>query len=63
VRWRILVPRLGIDLECAAVLNHQEIPSSGAGPSYWEGAVSYTGSHTGVGYLEMTGYAKPVQLH
>jgi len=33
-----------------------------AGPSYWEGAVRYSGSQTGVGYLEMTGYDKPVRL-
>ena len=23
---------------------------------YWEGPISFDGSHTGVGYLEMTGY-------
>ena len=23
---------------------------------YWEGPVSFTGTHRGVGYLEMTGY-------
>ena len=23
---------------------------------YWEGPISFAGSHTGVGYLEMTGY-------
>jgi predicted secreted hydrolase len=23
---------------------------------YWEGPVSFTGSHSGTGYLEMTGY-------
>ena len=23
---------------------------------YWEGPVSFTGSHNGYGYLEMTGY-------
>ena len=32
------------------------------GPSYWEGAVTYSGSANGVGYLEMTGYDKPVRL-
>jgi len=26
-----------------------------AAPSYWEGAVRYSGTATGVGYLEMTG--------
>ncbi len=33
-------------------------------PSYWEGAVSYEGTHAnskirGAGYLEMTGYDQP----
>jgi predicted secreted hydrolase len=23
---------------------------------YWEGQVTVTGTHTGIGYLEMTGY-------
>jgi len=23
---------------------------------YWEGPISFAGSHSGVGYLEMTGY-------
>ena len=31
-------------------------------PSYWEGSVLYSGTQTGVGYLEMTGYAKPMRL-
>ena len=62
VRWRILVPPLGMRLECAAALNDQEIPAEGVGPGYWEGAVTYTGSHTGRGYLEMTGYDRAVQL-
>lgn len=62
VRWRIRVPSLGIDMTCAAARENQEIPSEGAGPGYWEGAVTYSGSHNGVGYLEMTGYDRPVQL-
>jgi predicted secreted hydrolase len=28
----------------------------GTGISYWEGPISFAGSHAGVGYLEMTGY-------
>jgi predicted secreted hydrolase len=28
----------------------------GTGFSYWEGPISFSGSHAGVGYLEMTGY-------
>jgi predicted secreted hydrolase len=62
IRWRIGAPSLGISLDCAAALPDQELPAEGAGPTYWEGAVSYTGSAHGVGYLEMTGYDKPVRL-
>jgi predicted secreted hydrolase len=62
VRWRIAVPSLGLALECAAVLDGQELAAGAAGPSYWEGAVRYSGSASGAGYLEMTGYVKPVRL-
>jgi predicted secreted hydrolase len=62
IRWRIRVPALGVSLECTAVLPDQELVGAQGGPSYWEGAVNYTGSTTGVGYLEMTGYTKPVEL-
>jgi predicted secreted hydrolase len=62
VRWRIRVPAAGVDLEAVAVMRDQEIPAEGGGPGYWEGAVTYQGSHAGVGYLEMTGYDKPVEL-
>ena len=24
--------------------------------AYWEGPINFPGSHTGVGYLELTGY-------
>ncbi len=57
IRWRIEVPSLGIQLDCAAALDNQELVSEGVGPTYWEGAVTYSGSATGRGYLEMTGYA------
>ena len=59
VRWKIAVPSLGILLECRAALENQELGST---PNYWEGAVTYSGSATGVGYLEMTGYDKPMKL-
>ena len=40
----------------------------GIGPNYWEGAVDHRGSAggrpvAGLGYLEMTGYDKPVTLN
>jgi predicted secreted hydrolase len=60
VVWRIRIPSLAIDITCTAALRNQELRSTRGGPSYWEGAVDYTGSHKGVGYLEMTGYDAPV---
>jgi len=63
IRWRIAIPSLKVSLECAAALPDQELVSEDAtAPTYWEGAVTYSGSAVGVGYLEMTGYAKPVRL-
>jgi predicted secreted hydrolase len=61
VRWRISIPTLKVTLQCAAAIPDQELVDD-QGPTYWEGAVNYTGSATGVGYLEMTGYTKPMRL-
>ncbi len=61
VRWQIRIPSLNIALECKAALDSQERKAR-QGPSYWEGAVSYSGSSKGVGYLEMTGYDRAVRL-
>jgi len=63
VSWRIRIPSLALDLVCKAALDGQELAArDAAAPSYWEGAVLYSGSSTGAGYLEMTGYDKPVRL-
>ena len=63
IRWRITIPSLKIELECAAAPRDQELGAEdAASPPYWEGAVAYSGSSRGVGYLEMTGYAKPMRL-
>lgn len=53
VHWRVQLPGKGLDVEVSA-LN----PQAWMGTSfpYWEGPVRVTGSHTGRGYLEMTGY-------
>ena len=53
-RWRVQIPAEDIDLVVEAALPDQELPVS---VRYWEGAVDVSGSATGVGYLEMTGYA------
>jgi predicted secreted hydrolase len=63
IRWRIAVPSLHLQLECVAAMNNQELVAADeASPSYWEGAVTYTGTSRGAGYLEMTGYNKPMRL-
>ncbi|AZE16536.1 AttH component of AttEFGH ABC transport system [Pseudomonas chlororaphis subsp. aureofaciens] len=52
-RWRLRIPGHGLDINAEA-LNPKawmnlRIP-------YWEGPVQLSGSHSGSGYLEMTGY-------
>jgi predicted secreted hydrolase len=51
--WNIAIPSRGLKIETAP-LN----PKSWMATSfpYWEGPISFRGSHRGVGYLEMTGY-------
>ncbi len=52
-RWSVKIPGKGLDITTEALnpkawMNLQ-IP-------YWEGPITLSGSHKGVGYLEMTGY-------
>jgi predicted secreted hydrolase len=58
--WRIEVPEQRLDLTVSAVMDEQELT---LGPlTYWEGTVDANGSGvTGRGYLELTGYARPLQ--
>jgi predicted secreted hydrolase len=68
IRWKITVPRLGIELEAKTPLPSQEMTSyAQMFPSYWEGAVTFAGEKrgqpvVGVGYLEMTGYDRPFEM-
>jgi len=52
-RWQVTLPDRGVDVTVEAMN-----PNAWMGLSipYWEGPVNITGSHTGRGYLEMTGY-------
>ncbi|KIC22529.1 lipocalin-like domain-containing protein [Leisingera sp. ANG-Vp] len=52
-RWQASLPEKGVSVDVQA-LNPQSW--MGTSFSYWEGPVSVTGSHSGKGYLEMTGY-------
>jgi predicted secreted hydrolase len=68
VQWTISVPGLGLVLEASTPLQSQELSSKGKfAPTYWEGAINLIGSKNGtaahgVGYLEMTGYDRPVSF-
>lgn len=60
--WMLSVPSLRISLRVDPLLENQELVTTGSTHvTYWEGAVSVTGSFgnvstSGQGYVEMTGY-------
>jgi len=68
IEWKIIVPQLGLELTAKTRLKSQELTSkSGVAPTYWEGAMEFYGTREGaavdgVGYLEMTGYDRPVRF-
>jgi predicted secreted hydrolase len=51
--WHIAIPGRGLAIDCTP-LNAKSW--MGTSFPYWEGPISFAGSHSGVGYLEMTGY-------
>ncbi|MDJ1007303.1 MAG: lipocalin-like domain-containing protein [Paracoccaceae bacterium] len=51
--WRLEIPARNLDITVAAVNARAWMDTS---ISYWEGPVTFEGSHAGYGYLEMTGY-------
>jgi predicted secreted hydrolase len=65
IRWRLQLPDRRIDLAVTAAFPDQELDTSKSTQvTYWEGSVSVIGSAagrplSGIGYLEMTGYAAP----
>ena len=53
IAWTIEIPARGLKIESVALNPKSWMATSF---SYWEGPISFKGSHTGIGYLEMTGY-------
>ena len=53
VRWRVELPDRQIDVTVEAINEDAWMTTS---VPYWEGPVTVRGSHSGIGYLEMTGY-------
>jgi predicted secreted hydrolase len=68
LNWQISIPKLKISLEETTPLAAQELTGTGKlAPTYWEGAIVLTGTRNsqplrGAGYLEMTGYDRPVEM-
>ena len=53
VEWQLTVEHLGIDIRTQPLNPNAWMATEIA---YWEGPIQFTGSHSGNGYLEMTGY-------
>jgi predicted secreted hydrolase len=51
--WQIAIPALALALECIPLNPRSWMATSFP---YWEGPIGFHGSHSGEGYLEMTGY-------
>jgi predicted secreted hydrolase len=62
--WRVAVPAHGIDLTVSPTVRDQELVTEGPPKVvYWEGSVRAEGTSggqpvTGIGYVELTGYAR-----
>jgi predicted secreted hydrolase len=64
IGWEVIVPTLNLRFELQPVLSDQELALTPL--TYWEGAVDLRGTRgnkriEGRGYLELTGYASPLQ--
>jgi predicted secreted hydrolase len=51
--WSVVIPAHGLRIKSAPLNANSWM---GTSFPYWEGPISFQGSHSGVGYLEMTGY-------
>ncbi len=65
-KWRIRIPSLEVDVQVVPRIKDQELHTPGSTRiTYWEGSVSAGGMVggdpvMGEGYMELTGYAKPL---
>ena len=53
--WTLRIPTLALEIDIRPVMANQELDTI---VRYWEGAVDVRGSHSGRGYVELTGYAE-----
>ncbi|MGI9916318.1 lipocalin-like domain-containing protein [Vibrio owensii] len=52
-QWQVSIPKQQIELTVSALNPNAKMPLS---VPYWEGPVRIDGSHSGTGYMELTGY-------
>jgi predicted secreted hydrolase len=52
-RWRVAIASRALAIDCVPLNAKSWLATSFP---YWEGPISFEGSHSGLGYLEMTGY-------
>jgi predicted secreted hydrolase len=53
VAWHVAIPRFGLSIETVPLNARSWM---GTSFRYWEGPINFRGSHSGSGYLELTGY-------
>ncbi|WP_291993756.1 lipocalin family protein [Candidatus Accumulibacter sp. ACC003] len=57
INWTISVPAKGLQLQVDPVIRASEFDARTTTLNvYWEGATKVTGSHSGVGFMELSGY-------
>ena len=54
IGWQMQIPQHAININIEAAIADQEMSHT---VRYWEGAITVSGSHDGVGYLELSGYS------
>ncbi len=58
IAWKIVIPSKKLDLTTHSIINDSEFDASLTSYNiYWEGAIKVTGSHTGLGFMELSGYS------
>ncbi len=58
VEWKIIIPSKNMALTTRGISNDSEFDASLTSYNvYWEGAIKVSGSHTGLGFMELNGYS------
>lgn len=57
IEWQLKIPAKNIDVTTKSLLNDSEFDATLTSYNiYWEGAIQVTGSHTGQGFMKLSGY-------